>query len=372
MEERFLLLPSMADLLRNVLGLNAFTPRYMMKTAFELMLQSVDALKRITPETCGGLAWQEFQNKLQAFYLFEHVDSVLGISPDAPLNLAEMVSKATTLGPFFSAWATEGLGHYYTLLRPASVFLNNSVGNGDLDRLPPESMVPLHTGMGLALAEAVLTRREDSANTAETFVQLCRDRARPEFLGATIEALGLVARNLYPESVKPLSDYFWQWNKELFEYFWHGVGRGIYFAPINFLPYWSAPWQGYEMSLQEPPNDAGRRNAVAGFAWALTLVNVRQPAIVAAFLERHGEMLAREDAFVNGVFSALVIWLGCAPKDTSIDNLLGYQPDLSPAWLGPFWEAQVRRTAEAALHFRPTNVGALFRYHPFHVLSESR
>lgn len=370
MEERFLLPAIMADLFRNVLSLNAFTPRYMMKTAFELMLQSADILKRVTPESGGGLAWQEFQNKLQAFYLFEYVNSVLGISPDAPPTLAEMVSRTTTLGPFFSAWAAEGLGHSYTQMRTAGVLRDDLIGDSAMHHLPPESMVPLHTGMGLALAEAVLARGQDSATTAEMFVQLCRNRALPGLLGATIEALGLVVRNLYPELMRPLSDYLWQGNKELFEYFWHGVGRGIYFAPINFLPYWSAPWQGYEMSMEEPPNDTGRRNAVSGFAWALTLVNIRQPAIVAAFLERHGEMLAREDAFANGVFSALVIWLDCAPNDTSIGNFIGYQPDRSPAWLRPLWEIQVHRTGEAALHFRPKNIGALFRYHPLHILSE--
>ncbi|HEY6253578.1 MAG TPA: hypothetical protein VI685_26770 [Candidatus Angelobacter sp.] len=342
-------------------------PRYMMKTAFDLVLQSVDALKFILPESGDKLVWQQFQNKLQAFHLFEHVDLVLGISPKMPLSLGEMITKASALGPFFSPWATEGLGHYYTQLLIAGNMSGRILGQDAIQSLPPESMVPLHAGMGLALAETVMARRQDSATTAEVFVQLCRDNASPQFLGATIEALGLVVRNLYPESTPSLSQHLWQTSQELFEYFWHGVGRGLYFAPANFLPYLSTPWQGYEMCLQEPPNDIARRNAVAGFTWAATLVNIRHPAILVSFLERHGERLAADDAFANGIFSALVIWLNCAPSDTSVANLLKYQLDGAGPNLRQLWETQIRSRAEAALQFRQGSVngtGELFRHRP--------
>src|SRR5579864_8820183 len=324
---------TMTGLLRNAFSLNCFSPRYMMKTAFELTMQSAGVLKRILPESGDKLVWQEFQNKLQAFHLFEHVDFILAISPNVSLNLPEMVSRTRVLGSFLVPWATEGLGHYCTRLRAANHATGRIMDEDTMKRLPPEAMVPLHTGMGLALAETVLERRLDGPSSAETFLQLCRENANPQLLGATIEALGLVVRNLYPELLNPLSQHFWQANQELFEYFWHGVGRGIYFWPMNFLPYWSTPWRGYETCLREPPNDLARRNAVAGFTWAAALVN----------------------------------WLGCAPSDTSIGNLLQYQPDPSHPGLHQLWETQLRKTGEAALHFRPDSVngtGALFRYHP--------
>lgn len=356
---------AVTGLLRDVTNLNCFTPRHMMRTAFDLILQSAEALKRILPESGDQLLWQEFQNKLQAFHLFEHVDLVLGISPNMSLRLDEMISKASALGPFFAPWATEGLGHYYTRLRTAGHVSGRILDHETTQRLLPESMVPVHAGMGLALAEMMLAQRQNNAITVETFLRLCRENASPQFLGTTIEALGLVVRNLYPELMESLSQHFWHTDQELFEYFWHGVGRGIYFAPGNFLPYWSASWQGYEMCLREPPNDAGRRNAVAGFSWAATLVNLRHPDIIASFLVRHGESLAADEAFANGVFSALVVWLGCAPNDTSVASLLQYQPGLES--VRSFWETQVRRTGQAALQFRPDSVdgpGALFRYRP--------
>ena len=350
----------MADLLRDILNLNVFTPRYMMKTAFEVMLQSADVFKRITSEGDGGVAWQEFQNKLQAFYIFEHVDSVLGISPDHPVSLDEMVSRASALGPFFSAWATEGVGHFYTQLLPMdgnTRLLNDAARQ----RLTVASMLPLHTGMGLALAEAVLPRRLDPASTAEIFLRFCRNNSQPDYLGAAIEALGLVVRNLYPELLRPLSDYFQQSNPELCEYFWHGVGRGIYFAPINFMPYWSVPWQGYEMCLREPPSHETRRNAVAGFAWAMLLVNLRHPRIMAAFLERHGAQVSHDDAFANGLFSAATIWQDCAPDDSSLLQFLNY-PNQNPQ-LRELWQTQVNLPITAAFHRNKTQpIGDFFRY----------
>jgi hypothetical protein len=204
---------------------------------------------------------------------------------------------------------------------------------------------------------------------AETFLQVCRNNARPEYWRASAEALGLVVRNLYPALIPSLDRHFSQTDEEMLAYFWHGIGRGIYFTPPNFLPYWSAPWQGYEMCMQEPPHEIGRRNAVAGFAWAMTLVNLRQPEIVAAFLDQYGSSVATHDAFTNGVFSALVIWLNCAPHDTLVRCFLDYQSGPSGSWSGNLWETQVRRPGREALHFFSTQsnviVGELFQYHPF-------
>ena len=44
---------------------------------FEVMQQSAEVGKFLMPGRENRLAWQEFQNKLQAFDLFEHVDVTL-------------------------------------------------------------------------------------------------------------------------------------------------------------------------------------------------------------------------------------------------------------------------------------------------------
>lgn len=361
----------MADLLGNILSLNPFTPRYMMQTALGIMLQSADLLKSAIPENAGRLAWQELHNKLQAFYLFEHVDSALGLSPSANLSLQQMVEKTRSLGPFFSVWATEGLGHYYPYLRvpdlraPAGA-LPGDLLSGNNMHLPTESLVPLHAGMGLALAEALLARGHDSKTLAGDFVQLCRKNSQQQYWPVAVEALGLVVRNLYPGLIAAVDQRFSSESEELLAYFWHGVGRGIYFAPVNAVPYWSEPWQGFDTCLQAP-HESGRRNAVAGFAWAMTLVNLRQPEIMAAFLERHGAQVAAGDAFGNGVFSALAVWLDSAPQDSSARAFCDYLPSSQEASLPRLWQTQVRQPGSQAFHYRATNrageIGEVFRYH---------
>src|SRR5947209_7081974 len=275
----------MVDFLRNVFSLNAFTPRYMVKTAFDVMLQSADVLKCITPEE-GRQSLQEFQNKLHAFYLFEYVDSVLGFSPDTALNLNDMLHRTRSLGPFFSVWATEGVGHYYSYLLASGSAVPQGILSEAARDLPLESRIPLHTGMGLALAETQLSRQYDTKVLAESFVQLCHSNSRHEYWPASVEALGLVVRNLRPDLIAPLDHHFSNSSEELLAYFWHGIGRGTYFAPVNSLPRWNAPCQGYEMCMQAP-HELGRLNATAGFVWAMTLVNLRHPEIVAAWLHRY-------------------------------------------------------------------------------------
>jgi len=332
------------------------------------MLQSVETLQSVTPESKALIAIKECRNKLQAFYLFQCIESVLDLASRPNLTLSQMIEMASTLGPFFSVWATEGLGHYYTRLHARDgQFPQRLLCNADVRDLPPQSLVPLHTGMGLALAESALNQLTDAGTLANRFLELCRLNALPEYLSCAIEAMGLVVRNLRPDLIAQLDKEFGRRNEELQAYFWHGVGRGTYFMLVNFLPGWSAPCQGYERCTDEPPHPLGRLNAASGFAWALTLVNMREPEIVAAFLKRQQTRLAKDDAFANGLFSALVIWLESAPHDNSVPAFCAYNVEQSDPSLFPLWDRYVRQPAQDALRFRGCSTKAisdLFRYQP--------
>ena len=59
--------------------LDALTPRHMTKMTLEVMQQSAEVVKFLIPGRDNRIAWQEFQNKLQAFDLFEHVDVTLNL-----------------------------------------------------------------------------------------------------------------------------------------------------------------------------------------------------------------------------------------------------------------------------------------------------
>jgi hypothetical protein len=337
----------------------------MIKAFLQATLQSTELLRAVVPESEIRTSLTEFRNKLQAFYLFQHVDSVLNL-PAAKLSLPEMLNRTFTLGPFFSVWAAEGLGHYYTSQRVAAGFPEGLLSGEGSSLLPRANLVPLHAGMGLALAESLLKRESNSRTLAERFLHLCRNNSREGYLEAAIESLGLVVRSLRPDLMALLDRDFAQMDEALLAYFWHGVGRGIYFTPANCLP-WIAPWHGYQMCLQEPPHALGRMNAVAGFGWALTLVNIQCPEVLAAFLKHHQSKLGHEDALVNGIFSALVIWLESAPDDCSVQALRSCQPDQIDPSINGVWDRAVRQSCIDAIDRHPRiqsrkNIGKLFRY----------
>jgi hypothetical protein len=100
----------------------------------------------------------------------------------------------------------------------------------------------------------------------------------------------------------------------------------------------------------------------------MVLVNLRHPEIMAAFLERYGPHLATDDAFANGIFSALAIWLHCAPNDSAVRSFCDYQPDPGKSAVPDLWEKQIRRPGNQAFLFRNKNghsrLNDLFSYRP--------
>ena len=90
-----------------------FTPRGMLKSTLDVMRLSAGALQLLTPGRDGRVVWQEFRNKLQAYDLFENVDSALSLTSNADAPLAELVAKTRELDGYSAVWATEGLGHYH-------------------------------------------------------------------------------------------------------------------------------------------------------------------------------------------------------------------------------------------------------------------
>jgi len=120
--------------------------RVAVKTALESLLRSVDFLKLFSPAPDGQISWDEFRNKLQAFYMFEYVDSVLNLSAGPDFPLLNFIDQAAELGPYFRVWTVEGLGHYYTELALArGGFPSALLDAKNLIAAPSASLVPLHT-----------------------------------------------------------------------------------------------------------------------------------------------------------------------------------------------------------------------------------
>jgi len=365
----------MVDRMFDAVTLDAFTPRGMMRMAFNMMQQSAETLRALMPGQETRVVWQEFKNKLHAFDLFEHVDSELRLPSETFLPLTELIERVSTLEAYRALWATEGVGHYY-----AETFWEqhgapqNLLSGSDASALPATSMTALHAGMGLAFASRLLetVNPESPARKIQTaleqFIALCQDNSRKGYVGATYESLGLVARNLYPQMVQILGRQLSEICDALVAYFWHGVGRAIYFAPTNFPPFNSAPWRGVAMTQREPAHESGRLNALAGLMWAAMLVNIRQPEIVETLLKHHGHELIQSDALSNGASSAVMIWRDSTTDDSYLDALFQYQPGSSDAGLIELWTTQVLRPCQDALqHIYPVLkeqdcLGEAFRY----------
>src|ERR1700704_1290482 len=88
-----------------------FTMRNPVRQILSAMWRSAEFARLIAPAG-QTLLLQEFQNKLGAFYLFEQVSSAPDLPPGIAPSLPHLVAMARKLGPYFSVWATEGIGHY--------------------------------------------------------------------------------------------------------------------------------------------------------------------------------------------------------------------------------------------------------------------
>src|SRR6266567_1004869 len=69
-----------AALISDIFSGDGLTPRLAVRTLFQIVQNSAGIVELMTPHHDGQIAWRELQNKLQSFYFFEHIDSVLSIS----------------------------------------------------------------------------------------------------------------------------------------------------------------------------------------------------------------------------------------------------------------------------------------------------
>lgn len=360
---------SLVEMMSGVLTTQTFDARSVMKTTLDMAHALAEAPRQFMPGE-SRLAWQELQNKLEVFSLFEHVDLTLGLPPATDLTLAQMMERASALGPYKSVWATEGIGHYYAE-RMRSGKHKRTILQNDRDGIwPTERLAALHAGMGLSFASEVFETRpsqespDELRHRLQEFLSLCRANSHEGYLDATYEALGLVTRNLYPHLLLSIDEQLTKLDHRLVGYFWHGAGRAMYFAPSNFLPTNCAPWRAVEMALSEPPHELGRCNALAGLIWSLALVNLRQPQILELFVKYHPQV-AKADVFNKSLCAALLIWRDSSPNDTLIRKLASYHPsnpELVNLWNSVVSDACAGASESEYLSVKEKNgLGSLFR-----------
>ena len=127
------------------------------------------------------------------------------------------------------------------------------------------------------------------------------------------------------------------------------------------------------MVRQEAHDEYAWRNALAGLAWGVAMVNIRQPAIVANLLKHHGNQLSENDSFSYGLASSMVMRYDTTPDAPFITPFVQYLPDPADSSLVQLWNSQIRQPTQWALEdYYPVLkkygcIGEIFRYQ---VLSE--
>jgi hypothetical protein len=305
--------------LLSLVGVNA---RDGFLSVIEMMQQSARLMGMFMPARGLFGDWPELDNKIEAFRLFQSADRELRLPVDR-LPLDEVVQRALAGDAFRAIWMLEGVG--YIKATASSLNVKGLLTEGPGARLPDRAMIPLHAGMGTAFGEKLFgglgsrPSRTQVGDTVQRFVDACRANCRPGWEDACIESAGLTVRLLYPSLVAPVSAEMEIVSPALRPLFWHGVGRSLYFQPMNFLPIAGAHRRMLNSAAQEtsPPED--RRNVLAGLAWAVTLVNLPQPAVIRSLASVCSELKMR-DEFIDGLISALLVWRHMAPDDSRYIN----------------------------------------------------
>ena len=364
--------------------LNMMNPKHTVQSTAAMMQLSAELLKTLGPNKVGRVAWQELRNKLTVFNLVYQIPKTLNLPDEPPfLELSEILDRAYDLGEYPSLWAVEGVGHYYgdtfwkQKIEPQNALTNT-------DDLIDGSLTMLHAGLGMAFAQHLLqglthfSPHSDIQQMLKRFISLCKENSKPGYEGAALESLGLISRSgaFYGETrpdemIQIIGHLLADMDPEAYGYFWHGVGRSIYFSPINFLPGYGAIWHPIEMVRREATEPVARLNAFAGLSWGVTMVNVLHPEVLGNLLNHlNPEDEIEKKAFINGVSSGLMMRQDTTPNAPFIAELYGRTPDgCDPA----LWAECVQGPCEEALQgYYPAlkenqHLGDIFQYH---VLSE--
>jgi len=320
--------------------------------ALQVTRRSADGL-RLLADGSALLAVEELGSKGQVFCLVLNTEEILGVPAAPPFPLYELLAKAYALEPFPALWAVEGLGNAYGNSFFAQGITPSGILTGpEAAALPPKSLLMMHAGIGLSFAKTRLDALPRGAPFAELrttvadVVHLCRTNSRPGDLGAAYESIGLVTRSFHPDLTAAVDTALREVAPEVVDHYWHGVGRALYFVPINFLP--CSDWEIFESARRTAPDERARLNAVAGAAWGYALVTQRQPAIMADLLVGpHGAQLLADGAFANGIASSSMMRFDTTPGAHLVEPFLRYRP-ASPQ-IAALWDQLVRIPGETAL-----------------------
>jgi hypothetical protein len=303
-----------------------------------------------------GAGFQELGGKLVAYYLVR-----LRAQPQAARgnrDLTSLVADVYRGDPRHIAFLLERLCYdFVKRYWRAGEEPRHLLDGKEARWLPEQSLILLHAGLGMALAEHLLAplHPDDADGTFDAaldrFAELVKDNARPEFAAVPFEAMGVMVRRFLPGLHGAVSARLLARDTCLAAYYWHGAGRAIYFLPGFFLPSPGVVRGGLEACRREPPERCFRLDALAGFCFASTMINLRHPELVARLLP-HLEP-GEAEAVASGVAAALMTRHHTCPYELGVRAFL--RPIAEPGagtaggGLAGAWEGLVRGPCEEAL-----------------------
>ncbi len=328
-----------------------------------------------------GDGFLELGGKLVAYYLVRLRAQPAAVRGDR--NLPSLVAETYRRDPKHAAFLLERLCYDFVkgLRRSGRAAPGGRGANSEeiprhlLDgqraaagALPEQSLILLHAGLGMALSEILLLPLpRDSpapalAAALDSFFAQVEANARPELAAVAFEALGLMVRRFIPRLHTPVEACLRARDERLAAYYWHGAGRAIYFLPGLFHPFPGTARRGFEICRREPAEPRHRLDALAGFCFASTMINLRHPELVARLLPHLGA--GEIEALASGVAGALLTRHHTSPDQPEVREFLRpLAADLGgrEAWPGAgredgpaadlagLWENAVRRPCLAAL-----------------------
>lgn len=365
---------ALASLASDTLSGKILSPSYIKHMAEGLAQGSADAVGSLASAQARDLLKVQFGNTFDVIGFVNHVSAPSKLSDDGTYPLEEMIESCYSHGDYPALWYVEGLGERY-----ATAYLNDSLATGkELKGLltsgkmlaaDQKVQTMMHAGIGIifgkhAVGSLTPWSTDDQVRAAvDTFVSLVKNNSDPGYIGAALESLGLVTRTWHGQLVAKISAFLKDTNPDLYEFFWHGAGRAMYFSPMYMLPGLS-PWDAAD---NEPTEETARRNARAGVAWAFTIVNSRQPEIAANFLRHNSDRIASNDAYTDGVYSTLTMAGDMVPGHRYVSAFGRYQPEDAEG--KDAWNKHIGADAEVKIDgirskLKSINkLGEVFRYH---------
>lgn len=303
-----------------------------------------------------GAGFREFGAKLVTYYLVGcrvHRQALRG-----DRGLAALVAEVYQRDPRHTAFLLERLcfdfvrGQWRAGQEPRQLLAGGAAGE-----LPEQSLILLHAGLGMALTKLLLRPLLPGSPAAafdralDRFAALVEANARPEYAPVACESLGVIVRLFLPRLHGGVEARLRARDGRLAAYYWHGAGRAIYFLPGLFYPFPGAARRGLEICRREPRESRHRLDALAGYGFASTMVNLRDPELVARLLP-HLEP-GEAAALASGVAGALLTRHHTCPDDPAVRAFLRPiaepRPRATDGRPTELWESAVRAPCVAVL-----------------------